>query len=544
MMNNTNAYEKIEIETATHESPKPIHSHESLNPIPKDERYWSFFHFAALWATLSISLPQYMFGATMVASMGFNWWQTVLVVLIGNIIALVPLILNAWPGTQFGISFPVFCRASFGTRGAIFVALLRGVVGIGWFAMQNWAGTEALYAMCIILFPVLKTTPLAFIGINITQVICYLLFVCLNLTIAMIGFERLKTFQLFAAPSLLLFFMSLLVWGIAKVGLSDMLQATYDLQNDRAQLTFMVWASSIAACVGQWSTMILNILDYSRFSKSQVDQIVGQSISLPIVISAFSFISIAVTGASYRVYGVAMWNPVQLFIKFENPYIVSLCCLVFSVAIIASNVGANLVSAGNDIANVSPKHITYRLGCVITCIISVVVFPWKLFATSHGFVEVWLLGSGLVMGCAAGVLLADYYLVRTFNSLSVDHLYIMTKESQYYYTFGFQVKAMVAAAAAIVPPLPGFLAESGFIPLDSIPRFMLYIYDLGWFVSVFSSFVLYLILWYTPKGIAYFVKVMTMISANKIRYPPTRSVHNEHNKAVEQELTTLTIAPS
>ena len=101
---------------------------------------------------MSACIPTYLLAASLVKS-GMNWSQAVLTVFLGNLIVLLPMVLNAHAGTRYGIPFPVFCRAAFGTRGANVPAVLRALVACGWFGIQTWIGGNAVYSILGVFFP-------------------------------------------------------------------------------------------------------------------------------------------------------------------------------------------------------------------------------------------------------------------------------------------------------------------------------------------------------------------------------------------------------
>lgn len=118
-------------------------SNEDLDPVPESKRTWNTWNYAALWIGMSICIPTYMLASGLIAQ-GMSWSQAIAAVALGNVIVLIPMLLNGHAGARYGIPFPVFARASFGTRGANVPAVLRAVVACGWFGIQTWIGGTAL----------------------------------------------------------------------------------------------------------------------------------------------------------------------------------------------------------------------------------------------------------------------------------------------------------------------------------------------------------------------------------------------------------------
>lgn len=151
-------------------------SNDDLAPVPQSRRKWGMLSFAALWISMSACIPTYMLASSLIGG-GMNWWQAVLTIFLGNLIVLVPMVLNAHAGTKYGIPFPVYCRASFGTLGANVPAILRALVACGWFGIQAWIGGNAIYKILSVFWPALAAgTPLPVLGINFAQLACFLFF--------------------------------------------------------------------------------------------------------------------------------------------------------------------------------------------------------------------------------------------------------------------------------------------------------------------------------------------------------------------------------
>src|SRR5436190_11807492 len=145
-----------------------------LAPVPPSRRKWRFGSFAALWISMSACIPTYMLASSLIGG-GMNWSQAIVTIFLGNLIVLIPMVLNAHAGTKYGIPFPVFCRASFGVRGANIPALLRAFVACGWFGIQAWIGGNAIYKILAVFWPALATgTADNFLGITGAQFVCFL----------------------------------------------------------------------------------------------------------------------------------------------------------------------------------------------------------------------------------------------------------------------------------------------------------------------------------------------------------------------------------
>src|SRR6267143_1606019 len=388
-----------------------------LAPISPERRGWRTYNYAALWISMSVNIPTYMLACGMIAG-GMNWKQALFTVFLGNVLVLIPMLLNAHAGAEYGIPFPVFARASFGVLGANVPVILRGI-------------------------------------------------------------ETIRFLQGISAPFLLLIGMALLLWARSKAsGFGPMLATPSKFQTFGEFFRFFI--PSLTGVVGFWATVSLNIPDFTRYARSQRDQIVGQALGLPATMTFYSFIGIAVTSATLIIFGEALWHPVAVLARFGNPFAVVLAMIALLIATLNVNVAANVVSPANDFSNLSPRRISFRTGGLITCAMGMVMQPWKLMADYGSYIFGWLVGYSGFLGPIAGVLICDYFLLRK-RYLAAEDLYVRGGKYEYSHGFNWHAIAALAVGAAIA-----------FIGLVVPPLRILYNY--AWFVGFAVSFFAYLAL--------------------------------------------------
>lgn len=474
------------IELTEDVSASPLYS-EDFAPVPRAERNWSRWNIAAIWVGMAVCIPTYMLASSLIEQ-GMNWWQALLTILLGNVIVLIPMILNAHVGTKYGIPLPVFLRLNFGVDGAVLAALLRGLVACGWFGIQTWIGGAAIYQLLLIVWPELAGSPYlgGLIGLNLGQLFCFLLFWGMNMWIIYRGIDSIKQLENWAAPFLILIGIGLLLWAWFRVGsMSEILDASYLLGKDPGVNFWKAFWPGLTAMVGFWATLSLNIPDFTRYARSQKDQIIGQIIGLPGTMALFSFIGIAVTSATVIIFGEAIWDPVALLARFDSPLVVALSMIGLTVATLSTNIAANVVAPANSIANIMPSRISFRTGGYITGLIGILIFPWKLMADPHGYIFVWLIAYSALLGALAGVMICDYYIIRK-TELDLAQLF---KENGIYK--GWNGRAWAAFGLSLAPVLPGFLGTVSLISPESIGEFWMDVYSYAWFVTFFVSFGLY-----------------------------------------------------
>ena len=463
-----------------------------LAPTPEAAKTWRWNNIAALWVGMVVCVPTYMLAAGMVSE-GMSWWQAVLTVLLGNVIVLLPMMLVGHAGTKHGIPFPVLLRSSFGTRGANIPAVLRGLVACGWFGIQTWVGGSAIYTLInAVGGDAIVGDPLPVLGIDGGQTVCFVAFWALHVVFIRFGTESIRWLETLAAPFLILMGVALLVWAYVQAGGFGVMLSTpsqFGPGQPKEGQFWGVFFPSLTAMVGFWATLSLNIPDFTRYCRSQRDQVVGQAVGLPPTMALFAFIGVAVTSATVVIFGEAIWDPVQLLGKMGG-FAVVIALVALVVATLTTNLAANVVAPANGFSNIAPEKITFKMGGYITAGLGLVMFPWKLLESTGGYIFTWLIGYSALLGPIAGILIADYFVVRR-TELDVEDLF----RSRGQYAFGgsgWNWRALVALALGVAPNVMGFLGAAGAV--DSVAGLWTDIYTYAWFVGFFISGGLYVLL--------------------------------------------------
>ena len=478
---------------------------DDLAPVPAARRNWTTYNFAALWISMAHCIPTYMLAGSLVAS-GMNWWQALLTIGLGNLIVLVPILLNAHPGTKYGIPFPVLARASFGTMGANVPAVLRALVACGWFGIQTFIGGEALKTFLLALWPGYAALGggWTFAGLDVPSALTFFLFWGLNIFIIFRGMNAVRVFENWAAPIVLVMAAALLAWVVYRAdGLGPMLEAPSKFTTPGE--FWKVFIPSLTGMIGFWATLSLNIPDFTRYGTGQREQMIGQTLGLPTTMVAFSAMGVIITSASSAILtGVEvgkLWDPVFILAQITSstpppgltePLLASVglrlvvavvALLGVGIATVSVNIAANVVSPANDFANLSPRHISFTTGGLITGIIGIAIMPWKLLASADAYVFDWLIGYSGLLGPIAGIMIADYWIVRR-QTLDVRDLYRTTGR------YGrVNPWAMLALVLGVAPNVPGFLHQVHLIEADV--GFFTDLYTYAWFVGLGISGLVY-----------------------------------------------------
>jgi NCS1 family nucleobase:cation symporter-1 len=458
-------------------------SNKDLAPTGPERRTWGRYNLAALWVGLSIVITTYTLASGLITA-GMEWWQGLLTVSLGNLIVLIPILLNSHPGTKYGIPFPVLVRSSFGIRGANVAAMARALVACGWFGIQTWIGALAVDTL-------MTTLTSSWADVTGHKAIAFAFFWVVQVVIILRGIEGIKFLESYAAPLLLAGSIGLLIWAFGAVG--NPFKASSQLINGDATF-WSLFGPGLAANVGYWITLSMNIPDFTRYAKDQRSQLVGQSIAMPTTMIGFSFLGIAVTCATIIEFGEPIWDPVTLVARLlgDLPILLVIAMIIIVIAQISTNMAANVVSPSNDFSNLSPSQISFRTGGLITAVIGIVSFPWKLYEDAAAYIFTWLVGYGSLLASFLAVMLFDYWLFRR-TRLELDELYRYGPGGRYWFSNGFNWRALIAVAVGVIPVLPGFVnaatTKNGVV---ANPDFFDQLYRYGVFVAFGLSALTYI----------------------------------------------------
>ena len=488
-----------------------------LAPTTLAERTWTTWNIAALWIGMSVVITTYTLAGGFVEA-GMNWWQAMLTILLGNTIVLIPMILNAHAGTKYGVSFPVLCRASFGTRGANVPAILRAVVACGWFGIQTWIGGTALDALFAALWVGWDNLlgGASLMNVAAHTWVAFFLFWLVQVVIILRGIEGIKHLETWSAPLLLGGGLILLAWASWRAGgLGRVLDASAALQKQQGNF-WAIFPGALTASVGYWATLSLNIPDFTRYARSQRSQMMGQALGLPPTMTAFAFIGVAVTSATLLIYGTPIPNPVDLMARFDSLAVIFFATAVIFAAQLTTNMAANVVSPSNDFSNLNPRLISYVTGGLITAVVGVLMMPWKLMSSMGAYIFTWLIGYSGLMGGIGGIMICDYWVLRRRR---LDLAGLFRERGPYSYSNGFNWRAVAALVAAVAPVVPGFLRAA------TTPNYTGQLPDPGW------SDTLYSYAWFVTFGLGFVVYNFLMRGHESLREPAGGSPPGERGAA-------------
>ncbi len=407
----------------TEELPRSQFYNRDLAPVKLEKRTWGYYEYFSMWVGMSVCVPTWMLAASMIAA-GFSWSTSVFTIFLGNLIVLIPMILDSFAGTKYGIPFPVFLRSAFGMFGANIPALLRGIIACGWFGIQTMIMAFAVDGILSALFhgwAALKGS-IPFFDLPAHTVLSFGFSWVVTVAICYVSPPHkaspgIKWLNDLSSPILIAIGIGLLIWAVYKAG------GWGPILNQKQTASWSKWPAFLTAMVSYWSTLAINIPDLTRFAKNQKVQYLGQSFGLPPTMTVYSFIGVAVTSATVVIYGSAIWDPVKLMIKTGSPFFIFVGLLFVVLATLTTNITANMVSPINDFMNLAPKALNWERTTVLIGLIGILMQPWRFLADPKSYIWTWLLGYGAFTGGIAGVVIADYWIVRK-QKLKLDDIYM------------------------------------------------------------------------------------------------------------------------
>ena len=475
--------EHIELNVGTDISNSPRYN-EDISPTKASQRTWTRWNIASLWVGMAICVPTYTLGGVLTAYFGLSVSEALWTIFVANIVVLIPLTLNAFPGTRYGIPCPVVLRASFGIIGSNVPSLIRAFVACGWFGVQTLFGGIAIHLMLSALIP-------AWAALGGTgEVIGFFIFWVLNITVVIRGSESIKLLETLAAPLLLIVAIGLVVWALPQVSMQEMLAVPANRPEGSSITPYFM--AALTAMVGFWATLSLNIPDFSRYAESQRSQIIGQIIGLPLTMFLFSGLGVVLTAASMSMVGETISDPVNLVGHIDSPVWVVLSMLMIILATISTNTAANIVSPTNSFQNFAPRYINENRGVLITGIIGILLMSWELMK-KLGWIESdvsveslysnWLLGYSSLLGPIAGIMIVDYFLIKkqSFDLLAL-----------YQDNAGYPAWNIAGMSAFLVPVALTILS----FKIDALSWFFTY----GWFTGSIMGGIIYYIVAKTYSG--------------------------------------------
>ncbi len=457
-------------------------TNDDLLPVPAERRTWTWVNFTTVWMGMVHNIVAYTTAAGLIA-LGLSAGEALAAVVVANLFLVAGMWLNGAVGTKYGVPFPVIMRACFGHRGAQLPVVVRAAVAMFWFAVQTYAGSLAINAIFGLLIPGWGSLTTSILGMPLNVAASFVAYWALHAWVISHGMSRVKHFELWAGPLVILLALGLIVWAISRAhGLGPLFAQPGKLHGGAFWAVFF---TSVAGMIGTWSTLVLNIPDFTRFGASQRDQVIGQGIGLPLTAIIFAFMSILITSGTVIAFGHPIADPVALLTRFHNPVVLVLGGGALVVATLSVNIAANVVSPAYDLVNLFPKKLNFVRAGILSTILAAGFAPWMWFR--HAVVIFGILNViGGTLGPVAGVMLTDYYIVHR-RQYDTDALY--STNGAYSYTNGWNLRGLAALGVGLVASLIGNIVP----PLKPLANY-------AWFIGLGTAAIIHVALSYKPLG--------------------------------------------
>ena len=465
---------------------------DDLSPVLKQKRTFSTFDTASLWVGLVVCVPAWQLVSSLMGIGNLSAFVALLLVFVANLFVVWPIVLQATAGIKYGIPFVVHARASFGVKGANVAGLSRGFIASAWFGIQTVVGANCLRSLAIDFGVASSLSP--YLG-----GMCYGIFWLAQAYVVWNDVESIKTIEKLAAPILL--FLTLLLFIFTCVSSGGVVQSVLSAfatnnggsnisSNSIGSFSWKTFFQAATASASFWATMICNVSDFSRFSKSR-ESFEKASFAMPLAMAVFAFASIVVTSSAAHILNTSsnlITDPMVvtslLSTHFNWGKIASvLAAIGILTATLSTNIAANILAPANAIQNLAPSKLSFRSSAILSMILGTLCLPWKLTSDANSYIFVWLTGYGAFLAPILGIMLCDYFLIRN-QKLVLEDLYSADENSSYYFTNGVNYKAMLAFAVGVLANLPGFLHAVGLWPSSMLPACLALAYDCAWFVGV------------------------------------------------------------
>ncbi|WP_417331310.1 NCS1 family nucleobase:cation symporter-1 [Halomonas cupida] len=436
-----------------------------LAPLPHDKRNWGAFEIFNVWSNDIQSLFGYTLAASLFLTYNLSGWAVMAAIILAGVIVMFLVNLTGSPSVRYGIPFPVMIRASMGVRGSNLPALLRAIVGIFWYGVQTYFASTAVTLMITSLIG--TDGGAGMLGLSPVAWLSFLVVWVFQIAIFWSGIERIKHFLNWAGPLVyvVMVLLMIVVWWQAG---DQLLPAVGDIFSGQGNGIggIQAFAAIVGTMVAYFAAVVINFGDFTRFVTTERQMKLGNLLGLPLNVAFFSFIALIITAGTMVLFGEALTNPTDIVERVDSLPLTLLSALTFFAATVGINLVANFIPPAYDLANLFPRHISFRIGGLITACVALVVGGLWVSVISQIGVPGFVNAVGAIVAPFYGIIVADYYLIKG-GKLDIQALYSAREGDAYTYTNGWNLRGLAAFALAAIFSLstvivPAMSSLSGF----------------------------------------------------------------------------------
>lgn len=437
-------------------SPAPGLHNEDLAPAALEKKRWGAFEIFNVWTNDIQSLAGYTLAASLFITAGINGWFVFAAIILAGFFVNWLVNLSGAPSVKHGVPYAVMARPSMGVLGAKFPALVRGIVAIFWYGAQTYfASTAVALAFNSVLdYPGGAT----FMGLDGIGWLSYVIVAVLQVALFTRGIDFIARFLNFAGPAVYVVMVALLViiWVRAGDELVPAVGSIFANDDVTGWAAVGAFFGVIGTMIAYFAAVIINFGDFSRFSKSERSMKLGNFTGLPLSLAFFTFLSLFITAGAYVVFQDGqdgqeepMANPTDIVAQTESVLLAIVAAATFLLATVGINLVANFIPPAYDLANLAPQRISFKTGGYITAAVGFVIGAFWVAVIDEIGLPTFVDTLGALLAPLYGVLIVDYYVIRR-SQIRTEDMFTMDPNGPYYYTKGWNRRALVAVGIAAV----------------------------------------------------------------------------------------------
>ncbi|ORY20788.1 permease for cytosine/purines, uracil, thiamine, allantoin-domain-containing protein [Naematelia encephala] len=468
-------------------APDNVWTNKDLDPTPPEYRRWTAWTFFAYWVSDLIN-PGSFAGAASYVTLGLTWWESLLAILVGNFLVGLVITSNGFIGATVHVPFAVSSRSVFGYWGSKFVIFSRMVIACFWLSINSWSGGVFVGLMIQAIWPQyanLKNSVPASVGATSQDFLSFFLFWLMQIPFILIHPSKMAWVFNVKAVAVPFTALGTLIWAVKTAGPHASEYLTHPVNRAAGGLPrFTLFCLAVTSCQGTWSTLSLNISDFSRYCKSPKSVLI-QVFAVPFISSIMSIFGSICAACLEPIYHVELYQPYQINALWGGSAggraAMFIASFVWAMANVTTNITANSISAANDMTSLAPKYINIKRGQFIGLTVGVFGFaPWKVLATASNMVS-FMASYSIVLAPIAMLLSVDFWIVKK-SKINIYELY--KPDGIYRFTKGWNWRAYIALACAIGPNMPGMVnAINSNIDIGNVHYLYMLSNCVGWTIA-------------------------------------------------------------